>query len=222
MALENSLGVFSCSAAPFREWLLQASAHPRSRQHNVRDVKEFMRLVEAFHFQRELALGPGESRSTGHEAELWGQATPSICLRDSRWRIQGIKSVLAVTSQIHEDPDSRQDLNAPHPGFDKQPQRKPRAPSHCPLKCGHTEAEPLPCSGDSPNGRKPCEPTLADGSWMNDSRPIFTSIEFMLPLVSNLHLYRLFQTLGSKMALLVYMLGHSFVSAVGSVCINRT
>lgn len=85
---------------------------------NIGGVRELMQLAEAFRSQPELRVGPGQSWPTGHEAELQGQATPSICLEDSRWRIQGIKVLLAVTSQRHEDSVSLQDLSpapTPHP-----------------------------------------------------------------------------------------------------------
>lgn len=89
-----------------------ATTGPR-RQHSIGGIKELMQLSEAFHFQLELGFGPGESWPAGHSAELLGQATPRIRLEDSGWRIQGIKVVLGVTSQMREDSVSQQDLKPP-------------------------------------------------------------------------------------------------------------
>lgn len=106
------------------------------------------------------------------------------------------------------------------------PQRKHRSPNHCQLKCWHTQVQLNPCSRDFQNERKPCEPTLANWSSMReDSSLIFTSIYFMFPLVGNLHLYRLFQTPGSKsskMILLVYMYRTLLCISSWLMYINKT
>lgn len=68
-------------------------------------------------------------------------------------------------------------------GFDRPSQRKYRSPGHCQLTWWHAEAQLNPCCRDSPDERKPCEPSLASWSWMKRDSGLHCHIRrFYAPL----------------------------------------
>lgn len=127
-------------------------------KHNIHGGKVLRHLSEAFHFQLELSFGPEQRGLTSYLAETMGQPTPRICLENSCWRIWGMKVMLGWQS-ISMKTQCLCNIWTPTPRTDKLPQKKHRSPDLCQLKCWHAETQLNPCSRDSPNERKSCEPT---------------------------------------------------------------
>ena len=136
---------------------------------------------------------------------MMGQPTPRICLENSCWRIRGMKVMLGWQS-ICMKTQCLCNIWTPHPQNWQITPEETQVTRSLP-------AEMLACRNSAksmlqrlPKWEKVMWAHMVNLSWKSeDSSLIFPSIDFMLPLVGNLHLYRLFQTLGSKMALLAYM-----------------